>query len=176
MLKRISLAMLLIIPAGCATDYKSESFRGGYSEVRLDENVFTVRFAGNAYTSPEKAADFCLLRCAELARANGYSYFIVIDSSHYIKQSTVTTPATAYTTGSGNTFGTATAYGNQATYMGTTYGQSTTTTYGGQTYVLSKPRPSNTIVCFKEKPTGGAFAYSATFLVNSLKGKYGIEN
>ena len=58
MLKRICLAMLLTIPAGCATDYKSQSFRGGYSEVRLDANVFTVRFAGNAYTSPEKAADF----------------------------------------------------------------------------------------------------------------------
>lgn len=176
MLKRICLAMLLTIPAGCATDYKSQSFRGGYSEVRLDANVFTVRFAGNAYTSPEKAADFCLLRCAELALANGYPYFIIVDSSHYTKQGTVTTPATAYTTGTANTYGTATAYGNQATYMGTTSGQSTTTIYGGQTYVLSKPRSSNTIVCFKEKPSGGAFAFGAAFLVNSLKGKYGIEN
>ena len=176
MLKRICLMILAILPVGCATDYKSESFRGGYSEVRLDENVFTVRFAGNAYTSPEKAADFCLLRCAELALARGYSYFIVIDSSHYTKQSTVTTPATAYTTGTADTFGTATAHGNQATYMGTTSAQSTTTIYGGQTYVLSKPRSANTIVCFKEKPSGGAFAFGAAFLVNSLKGKYGIEH
>jgi len=148
----------------------------GYSEVRLDENVFTVRFKGNGYTRPERAADFCLLRCAELALANGYSYFIITDSSHYTKRSTITTPATAYTSGTANTYGTATAYGNQATYMGTTTGQSTTTIYGGQTYVLEKPRASNTIVCFKEKPSGDAFAYKATFLVSSLKGQYGIKD
>ena len=112
MLEKICLMILVILAAGCATDYKTQSFRGGYSEVRLDENVFTVRFKGNAYTSPERAADFCLLRCAELALANGYSYFIITDSSHYTKRSTYTTPATAYTSGTANTFGTATAYGN----------------------------------------------------------------
>ena len=60
--------------------------------------------------------------------------------------------------------------------MGTTSGQSTTTIYGGETYVLEKPRASNTIVCFKEKPSGDAFAFNAAFLVDSLKGKYGIKN
>src|ERR1700687_6234016 len=102
MLKNICLVILITLPVGCATDYKSQSFRGGYSEVRLDENVFNVRFAGNAYTSPEKAADFCLLRCAEIAIANGYSYFFIVDSSHYAKQSTYTTPTTSYTSGSAN--------------------------------------------------------------------------
>jgi hypothetical protein len=176
MMKKVCLATLLMISAGCATDYKSQSFRGGFSETRLDENLFTVRFVGNAYTAPDRASDFCLLRCAELALANGYPYFIVIDASNYSKESTYTTPVTAHTTGSANTFGTATTHGNQTTYMGMTTGEATTTVYGGQTYVLSKPRSSNTIVCFKEKPSEGGFAFNAAFLVDSLKGKYGIKN
>lgn len=82
---------------------------------------------------------------------------------------------TATTTESAQTFGTATAHGNSATYNGTTYGQATTQVYGGETYVMSKPRSMNTIVCFKEKPNVQGLVFSATFVTDSLKQKYGIK-
>ena len=43
----------------------------------------------------------------------------------------------------------------------------------GQTYNISKPRSSNTIICFSEKSQG--FSYNAEFIVKSLKQKHGIE-
>jgi hypothetical protein len=66
--------MILSIQA-CATGYKSDGFVGGYSETQLDENVFKVAFRGNGYTRQDRAADFTLLRSAELALKSGYSYF-----------------------------------------------------------------------------------------------------
>lgn len=173
---RLLVVALVALTTGCATTYHNQSFTGGFTETRLDENVFQVRFAGNAYTSRERAADFCLLRCAELAQQHGYAYFIVVDSAHYTKDSTYTTPMmTATTTGSAQTFGTANAYGNSATYSGTTYGQATTHVYGGETYVMSKPCSTNTIVCFKDKPNVQGLVFSAAFISVSLKQKYGIK-
>jgi hypothetical protein len=140
----------------CATPYQSVGFTGGYSETQLDTNVFQVNFRGNGYTSIERATDFSLLRCAELADMHGFQYFTIIDAKEYYKNSAYSTPTQTKTRVS--------VYGNTA------YGNSTT--YGGQTYIISKPRTSNTIVCFKSKPEG--FSYNAKFLINSLKEKYDL--
>ena len=44
----------------------------------------------------------------------------------------------------------------------------------GQTYNYSKPRASNTIVCFEEKPESG-FSYDAAFIKESLMKKHKIK-
>ena len=75
---------------------------------------------------------------------------------------TYTTPVTATTNAN------VTAYGNTA------YGTATTTYYGGQTLVFEKPRASNTILCFTERPNVNGLVYDAAFLGNSLRGKYGM--
>ena len=149
--------LFVVFMTSCATPYQSEGFEGGFSETQLDVNVFNVSFRGNSYTPPEQAADYTLLRSAELALMNGYNYFIVIKSGTTTKQSSYTTPT--YTTGS------ASGYGNYA------YGTATTT--GGQTYYSSKPTSSNTIVCFKEKPEG--FSFNANFIEKSIKERYQID-
>ncbi|MDN7125939.1 hypothetical protein J6I92_07235 [Pseudidiomarina sp. 1APR75-15] len=146
---------------GCATGYQSQGFTGGFSETQLDKNVFVVTFKGNGFTSFEKASDYSLLRSAELALETGYEYFAIIDGQSYATNSTYTTPTTSNTTMNAYT------YGNSA------YGNATTTTYGGQTFNISKPNVSNTIYCFKEKPEG-IFVYNAPFLIDSLSSKYGI--
>lgn len=169
------LVVVAVLSSGCATTYHSQGYTGGFTETRLDENVFQVRFNGNAYTSRERAGDFCLLRCAELAQQHGYAYFIVVDSTHNTEASTYTTPMTATTTGSAQTFGKVNAYSDMATYSGTTYGQTTTHVYGGETYVMSKPRSTNMIVCFKEKPNVQGLVFSAAFITDSLKQKYHIK-
>ncbi len=145
-----------LICFSCATPYQSTGFTGGYSETQLDENVFQVHFNGNGYTSKERSSDFALLRCAELAFTNGYVYFTIIDAEQYTTNSTYTTPT--------QTKAKVSVYGNTA------YGSSTT--YGGQTYYISKPSNTNTIICFKEKPEG--FSYNVKFLMHSLKEKYDL--
>jgi len=128
MLRTILRLGVLATLAACATPYQPRGARGGFSETQLDRNVFQVTFRGNGYTSGERAADFTLLRSAELTLANGFNYFIIAEKAARTSLSTYTTPTQSYTTS------TATVVGNTA------YGQSTTTTYGGQTYLIRKPR------------------------------------
>jgi hypothetical protein len=156
----IFVALLLF---GCATPYQQTGLTGGFSETQLDENVWTVTFKGNGYTNRERATDFNLLRCAELCLEKGYKYFVIVEGKEYSKGGSYTTPTTSYTTGS------AYAYGNNV------YGSATTQTYGGQTYNISKPRTSNTIVCFKEKPTISAMVYNAEFIRDSIREKRGMN-
>ena len=156
MRNKLFAIFILVLMYSC-TAYQSSGFTGGWKETQLDENVFRVSFHGNGYTSSERVADFCLLRSSELTLANGFKYFVIIDGKEYTTQSTYTTPY--------QTSGSATTYGNTTTFNARTF--------GGQTYNISKPSSQNTIVCFKDKPSG--FSYNAEFLENSLKTKYGIS-
>ena len=156
-MKYIYFCLVTLLLSACATPYQKNSFTGGFSETQLDDNVFKVTFRGNAYTNRERAADFALLRSAELTLDHGYSYFAIVKSGQHTSNSTYTTPTTTYSSAS--------AYGNNA------YGSSTT--YGGQTYLISKPNATNTIICFKEKPKG--FSYNAEFIRKSLSEKYELD-
>ncbi len=163
-MKHLSLIILVVVfLQGCATAYQSRGMTGGYSETQLDVNVFKVAFRGNGFTGRERVADFTLLRSAQLALQNGYKYFVIINANSYTSNSTFTTPTTSNTTA--NVYGT----GNYA------YGNATTTTYGGQTYNVSKPSSTNTIACYKEKPKFG-FSYNAELIYKNITKKYGIDS
>jgi type II secretory pathway pseudopilin PulG len=169
------LILFSVLLSGCATNYQSNSFTGGYSETQLDENVFKVAFRGNGYTGRERVADFTLLRSAVLAMQSGYKYFVIVDANSYTSNSTYTSPIRATTNVNANTNGTANTYGNNTTYNANTYGTATTKVSGGQTYNISKPSSSNTIVCYNEKPTTG-FSYNAEFIFKNITNKYEIEH
>lgn len=158
----VIVTVFVLVISGCATTYQSNGFSGGYSETQLDENIFKVTFRGNGFTNRERTEDFTLLRSAELALQNGYKYFVIVNSETYLSTSSHTTPTTHNTTASVH------ATGNYA------YGTATTTQYGGQTYNISKPSTSNTIICFKEKP-GSGISYNAEFIYNSIRQKYDIK-
>jgi len=145
-----------LISLGCATTYQSKGFTGGFSETQLAENIFQVRFRGNAYTSMERATDFTLLRSAELALQHGYPYFVVIDDAQHVDTSTYTTQPKATT--------------NVDVFAGT----ATTTYAGGETYVYRKPSVANTIVCFKERPGNAPVVFEAAFIQQSIRAKYGL--
>lgn len=162
-MKYLAIAVLIAL-SGCATPYQSKGFTGGYSEVQLDENVFKVSFRGNGYTGKERAANFSLLRSAEVAIDHGFKYFIIADLSNSTSESTWTTPTQTTTNMNYNSYGSS------------GYGSANSTTYGGQTYNISKPTATNTIVCFKEKPNIQGLVYNAEFLVRSLKEEYGISS
>ena len=157
------LLVCLLVVAGCATPYQSKGFTGGYSEVQLDENVFKVSFRGNGYTGKERAANFALLRAGEVALKNGFKYFIIADLSNTTRDSSYTTPTQTTTNMSYNSYG---SYG---------YGSANSTTSGGQTYHISKPTTTNTIVCFKEKPEIQGLVYNAEFLVRSVNLLHPLE-
>ena len=145
----IIVAILLI--QGCATPYQSKGFIGGYDEIQIDTNVFKVSFRGNGYTSRERATNFTLLRSAELALENGFTYFAIVDEKNSTR--TYTTPTTFNTVSTG-------------------YGSYTTYTSGG--YKISKPSTENTIILYRAKPEE-IFTYNAEFLYKSMKAKYNIE-
>jgi hypothetical protein len=157
----IVLAILVALLMGC-TGYQSKGLTGGYSDTQLAQDVFRVNFAGNAYTSSERAQDLTLLRAAELTLTNGYKYFAILDEKSYSKVSAFNTPGQAYTTG------TAFASGGVGTYSGTTTYTPPTTHY------MHKPRTALLVKCFREKPDN-IQAFDAAFVENSIKQKYNIK-
>lgn len=87
--------------------------RGGYTDVRVSEDAFTVSFQGNAYTGSASVDNYFLRRCAEVSAQNGYQYFVIAESQAQTKTEFVQTArATASTTGSvhGSTFDAKTKY------------------------------------------------------------------
>jgi hypothetical protein len=167
MLERVSLAGLLafltlVVSCTRCTPYQSKGLMGGYSDTKLAPDVIRVNFAGNAYTSGERAQDFTLLRAAQLTLTNGYKYFVVLDEQSYNKVSAFTTPGQSYTRG------TAFAYGDYGTYSGTT------TYMPPTTHVMHKPRSGLLIKCFNEKPDN-VQAFDASFVEQSIKQKYNIK-
>ncbi|MEW8252373.1 MAG: hypothetical protein AB2660_15305 [Candidatus Thiodiazotropha sp.] len=174
-MKRLLLAGFIgLVFWGCATTYQKQGFSGGYTSIQMAENIFKVSFKGNGYTSKDRAADFALLRSAELALENGYKYFAIIDEQQHSKKSLFTTPSSSTTSINTNTYGTATGYGNYTTYSGNTYGRATTFNSGGQTFLISKPASVNTIYCFKQKPS--ILSYDASIIQKSIREKYDLDN
>lgn len=141
--------------AGCASPYKADGALGGYSEVQLDKNIFKVSFRGNGYTRPQQAEEMALMRSAELTLQHGYRYFVVVGSSASANHSTITTPTYAQTT--------ATSYGNTV--------RANTVVTGGQSFLVSMPSSSNTIVCLEERPEG-VMSFDAQYVFKSLSAKY----
>ncbi|MHB1655268.1 MAG: CC0125/CC1285 family lipoprotein [Burkholderiales bacterium] len=161
-MRTIAVISFVTLLAGCATSYQPKNFSGGFSETQLDTNVFRVSFHGNGYTRAERVEDLALLRSAELTLKNGFTDFAIIEGRSREQLGSYTTPTQSYTTA--NT----TVYGNTA------YGSAHTTSYGGHTFLISKPSTTNTIMCFHGKPDIQAFVYNAQFICDSLGKKYAV--
>jgi hypothetical protein len=76
----ISLAVFL---SACATPYQETGFGGGYSETKLSDNMFNVRFQGSGFTSPERVSDLALLRCAEVCLEHGFGFFAITEKQFF---------------------------------------------------------------------------------------------
>ncbi len=46
---------------------------------------------------------------------------------------------------------------------------------GGNINFMYKPRASNTIACFKEKPESSGLVFDAVFVIKSIRQKYGLD-
>ncbi|MEM0961030.1 MAG: hypothetical protein AAGK21_00655 [Bacteroidota bacterium] len=88
---RLSALALALLLAGCATGYHGQRYTGGFEESWQSERTVTVRFEGNAYTAPERAAKFALFRACELTLDRGFSHFrIAADQERVDEQRTTT--------------------------------------------------------------------------------------
>jgi hypothetical protein len=98
-----------------------------------------------------------------VTRAHGFRYFVIVGTEKDSNVSIHTTPSTSYTTASAH------GYGNYA------YASGTTRTYGGQTYSISKPQATNTVLCFKEKPDVNGVLFDAECVIESISTKYKLH-
>jgi hypothetical protein len=159
----ITLALAALALSACATSYQADSWTGGFSETQLGPNIYRVSFRGNGFTSRNRAEDLTLLRSAELTLRSGYTHFVIVDGRQSVDVSQVSTPSV--TTGT-QTFG---APGGVPTVS------TRSVTTGGQALLISKPSTSNTIVLYRGTPGGGALAYDARFLFDSLAARYEVS-
>lgn len=115
----LAISSLALLLSACATPYQQigTSIAGGYSANRLSAETFEVRFAGNAFTDPQQAYDFALLRAAETALEHNFLYFELLGHRDESSAESVSMLPTSYTTGTVNT------YGGRSTYneITTTY-------------------------------------------------------
>ena len=78
---RNTVLLLSLMLGACATPYKPfTAIKGGYAEKQLGEGVYEVTFKASVYTPQEQVKSHALLRSAEIAKANGYGYFLVKDT------------------------------------------------------------------------------------------------
>jgi hypothetical protein len=118
---------LLLLLAGCATDYGPQGFTGGYSDFLTAPDEAVITFHGNGYTPAERVVEMAALRCAEVTLQHGYRYFVLMSVADHSGTTSFTTPGYAHTTGYAN------ASGNFAT------GSATTIVTPPQTHTFYKP-------------------------------------
>ena len=62
---------------------------GGYSEKKIDDKLYVTRFAGNAYTHPNDALVFSILRAVEICQENGFKFARVVGGKDLSSSKTV---------------------------------------------------------------------------------------
>ena len=90
MLNLVKTSTLLIVSAcliGCAsgpTPYQAIGSGNsvGFQDMRIENDRFRVAYTAN---SPDEAHDFALLRAAEIAKAEGYSHFQIVNGRQTVK-------------------------------------------------------------------------------------------
>ena len=124
-MKLLGTVMAAALLVGCATTYQSSGLSGGFSEMQMAQDVYRIKFKGNAFTSSEAAQEMAMLRAAELTMQSGYSHFIVMGAQDGTDRSYIHQPGTTTTT---------------ITPTGFNSYQATSSTYGGYTAPIDKPR------------------------------------
>jgi hypothetical protein len=99
MIRTVILAGMALGLAACATSTPYQpADRGGYgfSEQRIEAAKYRITFRGNSSTSREIVENGLLYRAAEVTVANGFDYFVVIESDTEQRRSYTTTTDPAF--------------------------------------------------------------------------------
>lgn len=148
MRKRLGILGFAVILSlsGCATPYQPQGLTGGFSETRLDDTTYQIRFSGNGNTSSDKVWYYWIYRCAELTKSRGYTAFALYSDKPSAPQNRKTSEATPALRPVGiqsdDNSGFANAKGGGYYYV-PSYGGGTITTYSASAFVrfLKEPIP-----------------------------------
>ena len=158
-MRRIVACLLIsfFLSACATTSYKKiDSWGYGYQETQLQPDVYRVDYEGSVDTDVPTVKDFALLRCAELTLQKGYKFFIILDAKSSTKVSVVTVPSVYQ-----KPFD---SYIQPSPYDMTTVD------------AFSEPSLSNTIQCFKEKPSNlNTLVYDAQKIQENIKSKHKLN-
>ncbi|MDQ0010548.1 hypothetical protein J2T07_002738 [Luteibacter jiangsuensis] len=147
-MRKAILAVLAVGLAGCATGYQTKGWSGGFSETQLSPDTFMVNFAANAYTTPEQASDFAILRAADKSEALGCDHFAILNGAESSTTGAVTVNTAAY-------------------------GDNTAVSTGG-VFPMVKPNSKLMVRCFKGQPEG-VQAFDVAFIQSSIRNKYRMK-
>lgn len=150
-----TLAIGLLV--GCATPYQAGGLAGGFSQTRLADNSYIIRFQGNGYTSAAAVEEMAILRAAELTLEKNFSFFHIVSSDGASSNATYYTPAQSRTTGTVNQYGTFRA---------------NTVTSGGAAFNVEIPRITLGILLSNRQQNGNFVFLDAASIVADLGAKY----
>ena len=164
---RILLAFVgALALAGCATPYHKigTDISGRHSFRRLAVNVFVVTFMANGFTPPKQAADFAMLRAAEVALEHRFRYFTIVGDFDRSGTDSAQFTMPGYTTG------TVTNCGGFATFSATTTPATTTQ------IPIFKPGSDLAIHCYDHSPSGHTGkVYDAALVAAQLRSRYKLN-
>jgi len=164
---------MLLFCCSCATPYHPAKNGFGYSDLQLGPDRFQIDYRGDGDTSLERANDFAMLRCAEVAQQAGFSYFAVVDTQNTSSVRKYTIPeqmrAAPYSTAPGYVEPTSSQVGlagdpamhPQAPYV----------RVPSETGTFFKPGTSLVIKCFAAKPDK-IFTFVASEVATGIRKKY----
>lgn len=158
------LASALLLCGCAATPYQPNGLRGGYSEVRLGPDSYTVTFNGNGYSTEAQARSMAMLRGAELCRDAGYGWMAAVKDESKVDRQVYTRPAQTRI----NTYVNTSRRGG---YAGST-GYVTTTPE--QTTVTERPVAQLEIRCLKANPKGDRRIQSVTSFIRTVGPQFGV--
>ncbi|SFP58380.1 hypothetical protein [Ralstonia sp. NFACC01] len=143
-----SVARCLVVAAplclaACQTPYQPDLGYGGFSEQQIGPRTWEVRFRGNDTTTTSTVYNGLVLRCAQIAAAHGYRYFVLEGNADASEFHPFYTPDKVYV-------------GRHGRVVGYEPGQELSTVAPGQIYRITL---TNTLT--KRKPMGDARAILA---------------
>ena len=79
---KLSLLIIALLLSSCgATRYGPRSFKGGYSDTQINDDLYVITFSSNGFTENSQTYLNCLYRCSEIAVLNKKKYFKVLNES-----------------------------------------------------------------------------------------------
>lgn len=97
-MRTLIVCILSLFLVACATPYQPKGFTGGYETEQLDELTYKITYKGNTLATDERIEDFAYLRCAQITREKGYTYFDELDGKHYLDTTLYSREPRTYTT------------------------------------------------------------------------------
>lgn len=169
---KVAFALIVLALTGC-TQYGDMGFMGfGVEHVQIAQDVYRVRARGNGYTNPARIEEFVLLRASELALAQGYPHFVVMDTRELTRTDNYAVPGYSDTNTSSTVqrYGTSSRLGGMTSSSGLTSGESSkrTTTLPAQTFGIQIPELQVVVKLLKTGEGGPGTVYDAAIIKSNL--------